>query len=127
MARAGREGRRYRIFGHRRKQVRDNLHSADVCGAIMAFAERPSSGAVYNLGGGRANSVSLLEALARFEELLGAEIATEYLDEARRGDHVCYITDLSRFRADHPGWEITVPLDQIFEQLAGIRVGELVT
>jgi len=127
MARAAREGRTYRIFGYGGKQVRDNLHSADVCGAIMAFAERPSSGAVYNLGGGRENSVSLLEALARFEELLGREIELEYVEEARRGDHVCYISDLSRFRADHPSWEVTVSLDEIFEQLAGAPVGELVT
>src|SRR4051794_9418398 len=98
MARAAKEERTYRIFGYRGKQVRDNLHSADVCGAIAAFAERPSSGAVYNLGGGRENSVSLLEALARFEDLLGREIATEYVEEARQGDHVCYISDLRRFR-----------------------------
>jgi CDP-paratose 2-epimerase len=127
MARAAKEGRTYRIFGYGGKQVRDNLHSADVCGAIMAFAERPSSGAVYNLGGGRENSVSLLEALARFEELLGREIALEYVEEARRGDHVCYISDLSRLRADYPSWEVTVSLDEIFEQLAGAPVGELVS
>jgi CDP-paratose 2-epimerase len=127
MARAAKEGRTYRIFGYGGKQVRDNLHSADVCGAIMAFAERPSSGAVYNLGGGRENSVSLLEALARFEELLGREIALEYVEEARRGDHVCYISDLSRLHADYPSWEVTVSLDEIFEQLAGAPVGELVS
>ena len=127
MARAAKEGRTYRILGYKGKQVRDNLHSADVCGAIMAFAERPSSGAVYNLGGGRGNSVSLLEALARFEELLGVEVATEYVGEARRGDHVCYITDLSRFRGDYPEWEVTVDLDTLFAELAGGRVGALAT
>lgn len=126
MARAAREGRTYRIFGYKGKQVRDNIHSYDVCTAIMAFAERPSSAAVYNLGGGRANSVSLLEALARFEELVGRPVATEYVDEARRGDHVCYITDLLRFRADYPEWELAVDLDTIFAELAGGRVGALV-
>jgi CDP-paratose 2-epimerase len=125
MARAGKEGRTYRIFGYKGKQVRDNIHSADVCAAIMAFAERPSSGAVYNLGGGRENSVSLLEALARFEELLDCAIATEYVEDARRGDHVCYISDLSRFRADYPEWELTVGLDTLFTELAGGRVGAL--
>jgi CDP-paratose 2-epimerase len=125
MARAAKERRTYRIFGYGGKQVRDNLHSADVCAAIMAFAERPSSGAVYNLGGGRENSVSLVEALARFAELVGREVATEYLDEARVGDHVCYISDLSRFRADYPEWEVTVDLDAIFAELAGGRVGAL--
>jgi CDP-paratose 2-epimerase len=126
MARAAREGRTYRIFGYKGKQVRDNIHSYDVCTAIMAFAARPTTAAVYNLGGGRANSVSLLEALARFEELLGHPIATEYVDEPRRGDHVCYISDLRRFRADHPDWELAIDLDTIFAELAGGRVGALV-
>jgi CDP-paratose 2-epimerase len=126
MARAAREGRTYRIFGYKGKQVRDNIHSHDVCTAIMAFAERPSSAAVYNLGGGRANSVSLLEALARFEELVGRPVATEYVEEARRGDHVCYVTDLRRFRTDYPEWELAVDLDTIFAELAGGRVGALV-
>jgi CDP-paratose 2-epimerase len=125
MARVARGGGTYRIFGHKGKMVRDNIHSADVCSAIMAFAERPSSGAVYNLGGGRGNSVSHLEAFARFEELLGRPIATEYVDEPRRGDHVCYISDLSRFTADYPEWEVTVDLDTIFAELAGSRVGAL--
>jgi CDP-paratose 2-epimerase len=126
LARAAREGLRYRIYGYKGKQVRDNIHSYDVCTAIMAFAERPSAGAVYNLGGGRANSVSVLEAIARFEELFGVSMRTEYVEEARRGDHICYISDLRRLRADHPGWEVTIGLDEIFEQLARGPVGELV-
>jgi len=83
----------------------------------MSFAERPSAGAVYNLGGGRPNSVSVLEAIARFEDLLGSRISTEYVAEARRGDHICYITELGRFRADYPQWELTVSLDDIFVEL----------
>jgi CDP-paratose 2-epimerase len=118
LARAAREGRTYRIFGYKGKQVRDNLHSYDVCTAIMAFAERPSAGAVYNLGGGRENSVSILEALARFEELLGTRITTEYVEEQRRGDHIVYITDLRRFRADYPAWELSRSLDDICGELA---------
>ncbi len=89
-----------------------------MCTAILAFAEEPRSGAVYNLGGGRANSVSLLEAVARFEELLGTKMQTEYLDEARRGDHICYISDLTRLRTDYPQWELSVSLDDLFEELA---------
>jgi CDP-paratose 2-epimerase len=126
LARAAREGRTYRIFGYKGKQVRDNIHSHDVCTAIMAFAERPSSGAVYNLGGGRANSVSVLEAIERVEELTGRALETEYVDEARRGDHICYITDLRRLRSDYPGWEVTVDLDTIFAQLADSPAGQLV-
>ena len=121
LAQAGRDGRTYRIFGYKGKQVRDNLHSYDVCTAIMAFAERPSSAALYNLGGGRQNSVSILEAKARVEELLGRPLATEYVDEPRRGDHICYISDLRRLRTDYPEWEITVSLDDVFAELAGTK------
>jgi CDP-paratose 2-epimerase len=120
VARAIRERRTYRIFGYGGKQVRDNIHSADVCSALLAFAERPRAAAVYNLGGGRANSISVLEAIARLEELFGRRLETEYLEEARRGDHICYISDLSRLRADYPGWEITVSLDDILRQLAEV-------
>jgi CDP-paratose 2-epimerase len=125
LARAVRDGLTYRIFGYKGKQVRDNIHSYDVCTAIAAFAERPSSAAVYNLGGGRANSVSVLEAIARFEDLLGRRLETEYVGEARRGDHVCYISDLRRFRGDHPEWEVAVDLEAIFAELAGQPVATL--
>jgi CDP-paratose 2-epimerase len=118
LARAAAEGTTYRIFGYKGKQVRDNIHSYDVCTAVMAFADRPSVGAVYNLGGGRENSVSILEAIARFDELLGVTTTTEYVEEARRGDHICYISDLRRFRSDYPHWDVSISLDQIFEELA---------
>jgi CDP-paratose 2-epimerase len=119
LARAVREGLAYRIFGYKGKQVRDNIHSYDVSTAIMAFAENPRSAAVYNLGGGRANSVSVLEAIARFEELYGRTLRTEYVAGPRRGDHICYISDLRRFRGDYPSWELTVGLEELFAQLAG--------
>jgi CDP-paratose 2-epimerase len=119
LAQAARSGRTYRIFGYKGKQVRDNIHSYDVCTAIAAFAERPSVAAVYNLGGGRANSVSILEAISRFEALLGAKMTTEYVEQPRRGDHICYISDLRRLRTDYPEWELTVSLDEIFAELAG--------
>jgi CDP-paratose 2-epimerase len=118
LTRSIREGRTYRIFGYKGKQVRDNIHSHDVCTAMMAFYEAPRAGAVYNLGGGRANSISLLEAGGRLEELLGRRFVYEYLDEPRRGDHICYISDLGRFRADYAGWEISLSIDDILGQLA---------
>ena len=118
IARAIHEGRTYRIFGYLGKQVRDNIHSFDVCTAMLAYAQRPIPGAVYNLGGGRANSISLLEAVSALEELLGRKLETEYIDQARVGDHICYISDLRRFRADYPKWELSVTLDAILEQLA---------
>jgi CDP-paratose 2-epimerase len=126
LAQTARSGRTYRIFGYKAKQVRDNLHSYDVCTAIMAFAERPSVAAVYNLGGGRVNSVSILEAIARFEDLLGRRIETEYVEDARRGDHICYISDLRRLRTDYPDWEVSISIDEIFAELAGFTVREAV-
>ena len=118
IARAIREGRTYRIFGYKGKQVRDNIHSYDVCTAIMAFHERPVPGAVYNLGGGRDNSISVLEAIERLEKLLGRRLDREYVEEPRRGDHICYISNLSRMRSDFPDWEITISLDVILRQLS---------
>jgi CDP-paratose 2-epimerase len=119
LARCIREGRTYRIYGHKGKQVRDNIHARDVCTAVLAFAESPRAGAVYNIGGGRSNAVSILEAIDRFEDLHGRKLDREYVDELRRGDHICYITDLGRFRGDYPGWELTVTLDDIFAELVG--------
>jgi CDP-paratose 2-epimerase len=121
LARAVREGRVYRLYGYKGKQVRDNIHAHDVCTAILAFFESPRSGAVYNLGGGRANSVSVLEAITRFESIVGRRLTVEYRDEPRRGDHVCYISDLRRLRADYPRWSPSRSLDDIFEELAGVR------
>jgi CDP-paratose 2-epimerase len=120
LARAVREGRRYRIFGYKGKQVRDNIHAHDVCAAMLAFFEAPRAGAVYNLGGGRANSISVREAIERFEALCGKQLHAEYIDEARRGDHICYISDLRRWQTDYPGWRLTRSIDDILEELAAV-------
>jgi CDP-paratose 2-epimerase len=118
LARCVREGRTYRIYGYKGKQVRDNIHAADVCAAALAFADAPRAGAVYNIGGGRANSVSILEAIARLEELTDRTLEVEYVDEARRGDHICYISDLRRLKTDYPSWDVTVSLEAILGDLA---------
>ncbi|MCO5170274.1 MAG: NAD-dependent epimerase/dehydratase family protein [Planctomycetes bacterium] len=110
-------GRTYQIYGYKGKQVRDNLHSVDVALAIEAVYEAPRPGEVYNLGGGRENSCSILEALARLEAITGQPARTQYVDVARQGDHVCYISDLGRFRAHYPQWRITRSLDDIFLEL----------
>jgi CDP-paratose 2-epimerase len=117
LARAVKEGRVYRIYGYKGKQVRDNIHAYDVCTAFLAFYERPRQAAVYNLGGGRANSVSMLEAIARFEELIGRPLTVEYVEQNRVGDHICYISDLRRLKADYPSWERTRSLDDIVREL----------
>ena len=118
LARAVREGRTYRIYGYKGKQVRDNIHAHDVCSFFEAFYNAPRSGAVYNLGGGRDNSVSLREAIARFEDLIGKRLAVEYVDQPRRGDHICYISDLRRISADFPGWRQEYTLDRTFEEIS---------
>ena len=118
VARCVRDGRPYRVYGYKGKQVRDNIHSYDVCTAFLAFYEAPRVAAVYNLGGGRENSVSVVEAVARFEELIGKKLAYEYIDQNRVGDHICYISDLRRLKADYPGWGLTRSLDDILRELA---------
>ena len=110
-------GRRYRVFGYKGKQVRDNIHSYDVARAIEAIAAAPRCGEVYNLGGGRDNACSILEAFDRVEQLSGTTMQWEYQDQPREGDHICYISDLSRFRAHYPEWNITKSLDTIFEEI----------
>jgi len=116
LARCFRENRNYRIFGYKGKQVRDNIHSYDVCTAFYAFYESPRCGAVYNLGGGRDNSTSMLEAITSFEKLFGKSINTEYIDQNRVGDHICYISDLTRFQTDYPNWKIQISLKETMEQ-----------
>ena len=110
-------GKPYTVFGYKAKQVRDNIHSADVIGAIEAFAAAPRPGEVYNIGGGRANSVSMLEAIARIEQLTGRKIHWSYSDQSRKGDHICYISDLTKFRAHYPQWTITRDLDSILREI----------
>jgi len=109
--------RLYKVYGYKGKQVRDNIHSLDVARFIHAFYEKPRSGEVYNIGGGRANSVSILEAFSRIEALSGQKMMYEYLDQNREGDHICYISDLSKMRAQYPFWDITKNLDTIFSEI----------
>jgi CDP-paratose 2-epimerase len=94
--------------------VRDNIHSFDVVRAIEEFAANPRPGEVYNLGGGRDNSVSMLEAIARIEAMTGKKLNWKYVDEARKGDHICYISDLRKFQSHYPNWKLTKNLDAIF-------------
>lgn len=119
LARAVKEGRIYRIYGYKGKQVRDNIHSYDVCTFFRLFYDRPRVAGVYNLGGGRANSISVLEAIAKFEQLIGQKLKVEYVDCNRLGDHICYISNLSRIRADYPEWNVTRSLDDICYDLIG--------
>jgi CDP-paratose 2-epimerase len=110
-------GGTYSIFGYKGKQVRDNIHSYDVVRAVEEFAANPRPGEVYNLGGGRENSISMLEAIERIEQMTGRKLDWRYVEEARKGDHICYISNLGKFKKDYPNWKITRGLDVILEEI----------
>ena len=114
-------GGTYRIFGYKGKQVRDNLHSHDVVRAIEEFANNPRPGEVYNLGGGRENSISILEAIERVEHLTEQKLHWRYVEEARRGDHICYISNTAKFQSHYPKWKVTRGLDAILEEMFEIQ------
>jgi len=111
------EGKLYKVFGYKGKQVRDNIHSRDVAQFMHQFISRPRSGEVYNLGGGRANSISILEAFKLAEAVSGKAMQYEYYDENRKGDHICYISDLAKIRSHYPDWQLTRNLEQTFEEI----------
>ena len=111
------EERHYTIYGYKGKQVRDNIHAYDVARLIEGFYEHPQIAAVFNLGGGRANSISIFEAFDRAEQLTGKKMSYDYVDQARAGDHICYISNLAHIRASIPGWDINYGLDDIFDEL----------
>jgi CDP-paratose 2-epimerase len=119
------EGRTYRVFGYKGKQVRDNIHSHDVVQFMRRFIEAPRKGEVYNLGGGRDNSVSILEAFKLIETISGLPMKHEYVDQNRQGDHICYISNLDKLKAHYPGWGITKGLRTTFEEIhaAWVRRG----
>jgi CDP-paratose 2-epimerase len=111
------EGREYRIFGYKGKQVRDNIHALDVARFMAAFVAAPRAGEVYNLGGGKANSCSILEAFQIAERYTGRAQRHTYLDQNRSGDHICYYSDLRKMRAHYPSWDISVSLDETIRQI----------
>ena len=111
------EGREYKVFGYKGKQVRDNIHSLDVARFMAAFVEAPRVGEVYNLGGGKANSTSILEAFKITEKFTGKSQVYTYLDQNRMGDHICYYSDLRKMRAHYPKWDITQSLEDTIRQI----------
>jgi CDP-paratose 2-epimerase len=112
------EGRHYNIFGYKGKQVRDNIHAFDVCRVFDEFFKNPCCGEVFNLGGGRGNSVSMLESIEMAENIVGKKLSNEYVDQNRKGDHMCYISDLAKLKKFFPEWDITIPIEDIFKEIA---------
>ncbi len=110
-------GKKYTVFGYKGKQVRDNIHSYDVARFIDEFLKLPRVGEVYNLGGGRNNSISILEAFDLISGISGKKMNYEYSDKNRIGDHICYISDLSKIKSHYPNWDITKDLKTTFEEI----------
>ena len=111
------EEREYKIYGYQGKQVRDNIHSLDVARFMAAFIEAPRVAEVYNLGGGKENSISILEAFKLTEELTGKKQVFSYVDQARLGDHICYYSDLRKMQHHYPSWGTTQNLGETVQQI----------
>jgi CDP-paratose 2-epimerase len=110
-------GEHYTVYGYGGKQVRDNIHSADLVRAFAAFHAAPRSAAVYNMGGGRASNCSMLEAIELCERISGRELSWDLGDAPRIGDHRWWISDLSEFRRDYPDWNITYGIEEILREI----------
>lgn len=111
------EGQEYKIFGYKGKQVRDNIHSADVATFMYQFYKNPRCGEVYNLGGGKNNACSILEAFEIVAEYSGKKQIFTYTDKSRIGDHICYYSNLSKMKSHYPEWDITVSLQETIRQI----------
>lgn len=103
----------YTIYGYQGKQVRDQIECNDVVQAFEAFAQHPRPGEVYNIGGGRSNAASVLECISMIEQIGDYRVRHTLSDRPRKGDHICYISDLSKLRSHYPNWDITVSLPEI--------------
>jgi CDP-paratose 2-epimerase len=121
------EGREYKVFGYKGKQVRDNIHSHDVASFIEVFIDNPRIAEVYNIGGGRDNSCSIWEAFKITESFTGKEQVYTYVDENRIGDHICYISDLSKMKEHYPNWDITISLEETISQIVNATESRMKT
>ena len=111
------EGREYKVYGYKGKQVRDNIHSLDVARFMAAFVAAPRAGEVYNLGGGKTNSCSILEAFKIAERFTGKAQVYTYSDQNRIGDHICYYSDLRKMKAHYQSWDITKSLETTIQEI----------
>jgi CDP-paratose 2-epimerase len=111
------EEKEYTIFGYKGKQVRDNIHSYDVSRFIEEFIKAPRIAEVYNIGGGKDNTCSILEAFAIAEKYSGKKMNYTYSEKNREGDHICYYSDLRKMKEHYPNWDITISLDETIRQI----------
>src|SRR5206468_9716435 len=127
LAKCNLEGREYRIFGYNGKQVRDNIHAHDVAAFIHAFWRKPRVAEVYNIGGGKANACSIVEAFDLVASLTGRPQIHSYVDEARRGDHVCYYSDLRKMKTHYPEWDVTRSLEETIAEIVSTQQARVST
>jgi CDP-paratose 2-epimerase len=112
------EEREYKVFGYKGKQVRDNIHSEDVASFMYEFWKSPRVAEVYNLGGGKSNSCSIIEAFKMAEDVTGKKMKWRYVDQNRIGDHICYYSDLRKMHTHYPNWGVVKTLPMVFEEIA---------
>ena len=110
-------GKKYTIFGYKGKQVRDNIYSYDLVNAFYHFYKKPRFGEVYNMGGSRHSNISMIEAIQKIEKILGKKANCEYTKEHRTGDHIWYISDVSKFKRHYPKWKFRYNIDNILKEL----------
>ena len=111
------ENKQYTVYGYKAKQVRDNIHAWDVANFISQFIAQPRLAEVYNLGGGKDNSISMLDAFKLIETISGKPMNYQYSDKAREGDHIVYYSDLRKMQNHYPQWQITKSLADIFQEI----------
>lgn len=111
------EDRHYTIFGYKGKQVRDNIHSADLINAFWHYYLNPTVGEVYNIGGSRISNISILEAINKIEEFSGKRLSFTVSDNSRAGDHIWYISDIGKFRSHYPDFEYDYDIDRILKEM----------
>lgn len=112
-----REGKEYTIIGYKGKQVRDNIHSIDLVKAFYEVYKRPRKGEVYNMGGSRHSNISVLEAIRKVETVLDKKATIQYSSKPRIGDHIWYVSDVSKFRSHYPRWNYTYTIDTIISDM----------
>ena len=111
------EGKKYIVFGYKGKQVRDNIHAWDLVNAFDHFYKNPRKGEFYNMGGARHSNISMLEAIQKLESLTGKKLEWEYYDTPRVGDHIWYISDVSKFKKHYPDWDFKYDIDMIMQEI----------
>ncbi len=115
-------GKHYTIFGHKGKQVRDNIHSADLINAFWHFYQNPRQGEVYNIGGSRHSNVSMIEAINKIAAISGHQLNYTLSDQARIGDHIWYVSDIRKFRSHYPDFEYQYDTDRILEEIVAVSI-----